>query len=136
MTDAVRAEFANSIESIHTHEEHILQAAQACGYEENDLFALRLALDEALINAYRHGNKKKPEARILLEYRVDPKQIEVTITDEGEGFDHSGVDDPRKDSHLRRTHGRGVFLIRQFMSEISFNDKGNQIRFVYRHEAV
>ncbi|MBE7560161.1 ATP-binding protein [bacterium] len=127
-------EIPNDFDAIHVLVREILDHASERGYDENAHFALRLALDEALANAYDHGNRRRSDRRIRVTYEITPHRVKVVVGDEGDGFDHHGLDDPREDAALDRTHGRGIFLIQQFMSEVRFNEKGNEITLVYRRE--
>ena len=138
MTTAQRVfhqvEIPTDFEAIHVLLHDILQHLPAFGYDENAHFAVRLALDEALANAYDHGNLRRPELKIRVSYEITHARIKVVVEDQGDGFDHRRVDDPREDAALDRTHGRGIFLIQQFMSEVRFNERGSQITLVYRRD--
>jgi serine/threonine-protein kinase RsbW len=121
----------NSLKDIYDFEALLLEEIEKRGYDENSRFALRLSLDEALVNAYKHGNKEDPAKKILVEAEIADDGIEVVVEDDGEGFDQSILLDPRKGDRLRRKSGRGVFLIRQFMSTTRYNEKGNRLTFTY-----
>jgi len=122
---------SSDLEKIYELEERVLEEIRKAGYDGNSRFAIRLALDEALINAHNHGNHAQPDKSILLDVKVDPEEVEISVEDEGEGFDQSILLDPRRGDQLKRTSGRGVFLIRQFMSTARFNEKGSRITFTY-----
>jgi len=121
----------NNLDEIYSLEHSILQQVEQAGFEESSVFAIRLALDEALVNAYKHGNAENPEKSLRIRYVIDAEKIDIEIEDEGAGFDQSQLTDPRREDRLRETSGRGIFLIRQFMSKTLFNEYGNLIRFVY-----
>lgn len=112
----------------------LVTVAQSHGYSEHALFAIRLALDEALSNAIRHGNANDPAKRVTVEYEVDAERMKVVITDEGPGFDPHSLPDPTLDENLERPHGRGVMLIRAYMTDVSFNARGNQIIMTKRKD--
>ncbi|MBI4869512.1 MAG: ATP-binding protein [Candidatus Wallbacteria bacterium] len=86
-----------------------------------------LCLTEALVNAVAHGNLEVVSRRVRLEARVSSGSFWCTVTDEGEGFDPARVPSPTDDENLLRDHGRGLFLIRHFMDEVTFNARGNAI---------
>src|SRR5439155_22614708 len=88
----------------------ILRDAESCGYGENARFAIRLALDEALSNAIRHGNRFASDKHVTVEYRASPEEVEISIADEGPGFHPRNVPDPTLDENLDRPNGRGVML--------------------------
>jgi len=89
-----------------------------------------MTLDEALTNALKHGNRSDPAKKIFVRTEIDNKKIGVLIRDEGEGFDPGKLIDPLSAEGLERNCGRGVFLMRTYMDEVVFNDKGNEVRMV------
>jgi serine/threonine-protein kinase RsbW len=99
-------------------------------YSEQDQFAIHLAADEAITNAIIHGNKEDPKKSVRVDYEVFTDKVIIKITDEGEGFDFRRLEDCTEPKHLLENHGRGVCLMRKFMDELSFADKGNSVRMV------
>ena len=110
--------------------EELLDKAQFTGYSEPALFAIRLALEEALVNAIRHGNKSDPGKSVTVCTEVDDKQATITITDEGNGFDPGIVPDPTADENLEKPCGRGIMLMRSYMDKVEFNERGNEVRMI------
>jgi len=106
------------------------------GYGEEDIFAVHLAVEEAFINAVRHGNRMDPQKSTRIEYSVDSRKISVSLTDEGEGFDPEAVPDPRNGENLLKTSGRGLLLISSYMDEVRFNDCGNRVEMTKYKAAV
>ncbi len=90
-------------------------------------FKLRVALCEALSNAIIYGNQLDPEKRADVTVVVDGKSASVRVSDEGEGFDPEQVSDPTTPDRVEIDEGRGLFLIRQLVDEVRFNDRGNSI---------
>jgi serine/threonine-protein kinase RsbW len=105
------------------------QVAQR-GFPREAVFAIRLALDEALTNAIRHGNCCDASKRVRVDYRVSDDRFEATVCDEGCGFQPGDVPDPTRPENIERPHGRGVMLMRAYMTEVSFNDAGNCVTLV------
>jgi serine/threonine-protein kinase RsbW len=103
----------------------IVDEAQALGYDEASRFALRLAMDEAFANAIKHGNCNEPQRKVQVEYDVTPELITISICDEGCGFNPLSVPDPTLDENIERPHGRGVMLMKAYMTTVSHNEKGN-----------
>lgn len=122
------------LEKVYDVEQEIIEDLERQGYDDNALFSIRLALDEALINALKHGNQGDPSRTLKIDYESDGNRVTLSVEDEGDGFDHRNVTDPTVPEHLRRTHGRGIFLIRKFTHGVEFNEKGNRITFTYRKE--
>jgi anti-sigma regulatory factor (Ser/Thr protein kinase) len=80
------------------------------GYPGKDIFAARLALGEAVINAFRHGNQGDPGKVVRVAYLVTPDEAIVEVEDEG----------------------RGLFLMRVYMSGVTFNRQGNRVTLCRR----
>ena len=104
--------------------ERLLRAHEAT---EKDIFGIRLALEEALVNAIKHGNQMDRSRKVHICYRFLPDRFEVRITDEGQGFDPSDVPDPTAVENLERPCGRGLMLMRHYMTEVAYNDRGNSV---------
>jgi serine/threonine-protein kinase RsbW len=107
---------------------------QANGFSEEDIFGIHLALEEAFINAVRHGNKMESSKAIKVDYLIAPDKIEICMTDEGEGFDPEVIPDPRYGDNLYKPAGRGMLLMRAFMDVIEYNKKGNSLRMIRYRE--
>jgi serine/threonine-protein kinase RsbW len=100
------------------------------GFSERSLFAIRLGVEEAVINAIKHGNKLDPTKKVKIDFRLEGDQAKIVIADEGPGFQPGTVPDPTAPEYLEREHGRGLMLIHSYMDEVYFNDKGNQITLI------
>jgi serine/threonine-protein kinase RsbW len=105
----------------------ILIKAQEMGYGSQDQFALRLGLEEAMCNAYHHGNKADPEKTISARWAVDEACAVIFVRDEGEGFVPGKLPDPRNEENLEKPCGRGVLLMKTYMSDLRFNEQGNEV---------
>jgi anti-sigma regulatory factor (Ser/Thr protein kinase) len=96
------------------------------GYSGRDLFAARLALAEAAINGFTHGNLGNPRKTVRIDYLVTANEVIMAVKDEGAGFDPNLVPlavVPGK----RRTRSQGLFLMHMYMSDVNFNPKGNRV---------
>ena len=130
-------------------------------FGETDRHGISTALDEALTNAYYHGNlevssvvrkhdarayralaeerRKAPpyrDRRILVRVALTDDEARFEITDEGQGFDVGGVPDPTLPENLARPSGRGIFLMRTFLDEVTYNETGNQVTLLKRRPAL
>ena len=114
----------------HATIERLIAALEANNWEGRDLFHIQLAIEEALVNAITHGNKQSKDKVVEVEFRVDPNLTFLRIKDQGAGFNPEAVPDPRDDDHLECTNGRGVMLIRELMSEVRYNDRGNEVTMI------
>ncbi len=108
-------------------EEAIIEALAQTTLSEPDVFAVRLALDEALANAMKHGNDADPKKKVFIRFRLDDSTITITVRDEGGGFDRSQVPDPTDDANLELPSGRGLLLMRCYMDSVTFNKAGNEV---------
>jgi serine/threonine-protein kinase RsbW len=104
--------------------ELLLQARKA---SDQEVFSVRLALEEALVNAIKHGNEMDRSKKVYVSYRLCGDRLEVRITDEGRGFDPSDVPDPTAIENLERPCGRGLMLMRHYMTEVEYNQSGNSV---------
>jgi serine/threonine-protein kinase RsbW len=94
---------------------------------------LRVGVAEALANAMIYGNRRDTSKRVHVEVELSPERLSVLVRDQGTGFDPGKVPDPRLPENLERTGGRGIFLIRELMDEVDFNECGNCVRLtLYR----
>lgn len=110
----------------------ILALAQTCEFSEPELFAIRLAIEEALVNAIKHGNGSDPSKKVRIEYEINPEQVRIRIEDEGPGFDPDAVPDPTDPEFLERPCGRGLMLMRHYMSLVEFSQRGNCVEMFKR----
>jgi serine/threonine-protein kinase RsbW len=100
------------------------------GYDEPSVFAVKLALEEAVSNAVRHGNCDDPLRCIRVEFTAGPDRTEICVSDEGCGFNPAEVPDPTAAENLELPSGRGIMLMRAFMNEVCYNPAGNCVRMV------
>lgn len=116
-------------------QEIILRACREVGFDEDAFFAVKLALDEAVTNAIRHGNKLDSRKQVEVVARVNAQRAEIEIRDEGPGFDRSKVPDPTCDENLDKCSGRGLLLIEAYMSNVSWSEDGRTIRMMKHNTA-
>lgn len=109
-------------------EEVIISEAQAGGFSDVEVFAIRLALEEALVNAIRHGNRLDPHKKVKVEWCVCDGKLEIMIEDEGKGFTPEAVPDPTRDENLERPGGRGLMLMKAYMDCVEYSARGNVVR--------
>jgi serine/threonine-protein kinase RsbW len=97
------------------------------GWNTRDIFGIRLALEEAVVNAIKHGNCLDLNKKVQVECRSMPDKIWIKISDQGQGFDPQDVPDCTDDEHIDSPNGRGIMLMRNFMSRVEYNKKGNVV---------
>jgi serine/threonine-protein kinase RsbW len=97
------------------------------GYPRKDLFAVSLAVHEAVANAFHHGNSNDLTKSIQVCYLVTPSEVLVEVQDQGPGFDPDNVPNPLTEENRDRPSGRGIFLMRAYASWVSFSPNGNSV---------
>jgi serine/threonine-protein kinase RsbW len=102
-------------------------------YTDFAQFAIRLCLEESIVNAFRHGNRSEPGKVVQFHCKIDGESAEFEIQDEGVGFDPAGVPDPTAEENLEIPSGRGLMLMRAYMSEVEHLAPGNMIRMKYKN---
>ncbi len=102
-------------------------ALKACHFEEREIFSIKLALEEALVNAIKHGNQMDRAKKVHISYQVSTERFEIRIADEGKGFDPEDVPDPMAPENLERPCGRGLLLMRHYMTEVTYHPPGNRL---------
>jgi serine/threonine-protein kinase RsbW len=117
---------SDSTESRRVQDE-IEQHLRAHQYSEREIFSIKLALEEAMVNAIKHGNQLDKQKKVHVHYKVTSSRFDVRITDEGGGFDPGDVPDPTAVENLERPSGRGLMLMRHYMSEVCYNDNGTTV---------
>ena len=115
-------------------QERIVGTMEQRGFSPRDVFGVRLALEEALVNAIKHGNKMDPGKSVTVDWEVSDNHVRVVIEDEGEGFDVADVPDPTDEENLDKPGGRGIMLMRSFMSLVEYNEHGNRLTMEKRQD--
>ncbi|MGD9126193.1 MAG: ATP-binding protein [Planctomycetia bacterium] len=114
--------------------DEVLNHLKKAGWGKRDRFSVHLALEEALVNAIKHGNQMDPSKTVHVQCNLAKDAIEITVTDEGTGFNLAALPDPTDEIHRKSPNGRGVLLMRSFMDQVEFNDSGNQV-FLRKHRS-
>ena len=105
----------------------LLAALHASAWTEHEIFGIRLAVEEALVNAIKHGNQLHPDKDVQVECKLSPARLWISIADQGNGFDPQSLPDPTAPENLDRPSGRGVLLMQNFMSRVEYNAVGNRV---------
>jgi serine/threonine-protein kinase RsbW len=115
-------------------QDQIVRQIEQTGFAEQSVFAVKLALEEALINAIKHGNKLDPSKKVHIEAHLDPARVQISIEDEGPGFDRKSVPDPTADENLCKCSGRGILLIEAYMNSVEWTNNGRRVTMVKLNE--
>jgi len=114
----------------------IITELERCRYSDDAVFAVQLALEEALANAVKHGNRNDAAKSITVRYAVNEDKAVVVVRDEGGGFLPDDVPDCTSPDRLPLPNGRGIMLIRAYMDEVCYRDRGREVYFVKRRTSA
>lgn len=111
----------NTLESVDQAASEAEKYAREANLPDEALFAVDMAVREAVANAVKHGNKMDESKTVEITFNNLPKGFEITVRDFGEGFDPEEVPDPTNPENLLKASGRGVLFMRTFMEEVEWS---------------
>lgn len=133
-TDLV-LELPNDVRTIEHAVEYVMQRCSTCAVQARRLrLNFRVGLTEALSNAMLYGNGMDPAKRVRVEVTLGDREIKARITDQGSGFDPTTVPDPTTPQNIARSGGRGLFLMKKLLDDVTYNAAGNSVTLVLRFE--
>jgi serine/threonine-protein kinase RsbW len=112
--------FPSRIEAVGEAAAAVSEFMNRLGISEDVAFGVDMAVREAVTNAVVHGNKYDEAKVVELKLRNTPAVFEITVHDQGAGFNPNDVPDPTKDENIMKTSGRGIFFMRNFMDEVDW----------------
>ena len=112
----------------------ILREVRRCGYSQDATFAIKLALEEAIINAVKHGNHNDESKTVTVRYCVTPEQTVIVVRDQGGGFEPDKVPDPTAPDRLSLPDGRGIMLMRAYLTDLWYSPCGREVCLIKRNE--
>ena len=130
----IEFELPSAISLMHIVLEYLMKRVEKLGVVKSEQSNLFVALDEAFVNAVKHGNKFDANKLVRIIAEVSAGEARFTIEDEGEGFDINSIPDPLDPSNLFKTSGRGVLFIYNIMDEVKYNERGNRLTMVKRSD--
>ncbi len=110
--------------------ETLLVQLESFGWSNRDSFGIHMAMEEAILNAIRHGNQCDPEKQVHVKIEICHERFYSQVTDQGAGFRLCDVPDPTLEENLDNTCGRGVMLIKNFVDQVQYNEAGNSVELV------
>jgi len=108
-------------------QERIINRLEALEFPARDVFGVRLSLEEALVNAIKHGNGMDPAKQVRVSCWINEQLVRIEIEDEGPGFTPEEVPDPTAEENLERPCGRGIMLMKAFLSRVEYVPPGNLV---------
>ena len=105
------------------------------GVSDDAAFGIDMAVREAVTNAVLHGNRQDENKTVELVLKSSPDAVEISVHDQGPGFNPESVPDPTVSENLLKTSGRGIFFMRTFMDEVDWlirPEGGTTVRMLKR----
>jgi len=120
---------ASRIESIGMAAEIAAKFLSQFGAGDDVVFAVDMAIREAVTNAVIHGNKQDENKNVVVSFSKSANALEIQVRDQGHGFDPEGVADPTDPRNLLKSSGRGILFMRTFMDEVEWlaHDEGGTV---------
>jgi serine/threonine-protein kinase RsbW len=134
-TRTVKLDVASRIEMLDVVQTVVSHLGTMMGFGEDATHYMSVAVRESAVNAIKHGNGLDPEKRVEVVFTLREAALEVTIQDQGPGFDPASVPDPLAKENLLKVDGRGIFFMRSFMDEVGYSfppQGGTLVRMVKR----
>ena len=126
--------FPSAISLMHSILDYLMKRVEKVGVINPESSNLFIALDEAFVNAVKHGNKFDADKTVKVSAEVSIKEARFTVEDEGEGFDVESIPDPRNPENLFKSSGRGVLFIYNIMDEVRYNERGNRLEMIKKSD--
>lgn len=121
----------STMDSISQVEKMIDGQSQMLNIDDEVYGKYMLSVVECVNNAIVHGNKLSADKKVRIHFHITNKRIEVTVTDEGEGFDPDSLPDPTAEENIEKDCGRGIFLMRHLADDVSFEDNGRKVKMTF-----
>ncbi|MGA2501418.1 MAG: ATP-binding protein [Tepidisphaeraceae bacterium] len=130
MLETLKFIFPSDFAEARRAQKKVISAVQQHGYDADSVFAIQLALEEAVINAIKHGNKFDRKKNVTVEALVSDDRVEISVEDEGCGFDRACVPDPLAEENIERLHGRGLLLMEAYMDDVRYSKGGRRVHLL------
>ncbi|MCK9224220.1 MAG: SpoIIE family protein phosphatase [Candidatus Muirbacterium halophilum] len=118
-------EISSDIEEINNFVDNIVKLLEELDIVDDEIFDVKLAFSEILINAAKHGNKYNNDKKIFIDYYISKSKIKLCVEDQGEGFRNSSM--PDYESRLLEENGRGIILVTSIVDKLKYNSLGNKV---------
>ncbi|HBR58498.1 MAG TPA: hypothetical protein DEA22_13680 [Blastocatellia bacterium] len=132
--EKIEFEIPSAITPMQSILDYLMKRVEKVGVIRPEKSNLFVALDEAFVNAVKHGNKFNAQKLVKISAEISSQQARFTIEDEGEGFDMNAIPDPLDPENLFKSSGRGVLFIYNIMDEVQYNERGNQLTMIKKRD--
>jgi serine/threonine-protein kinase RsbW len=123
----------SDIEKLKVVETLVDKLSKKLGVSDEVYGKILISTVEAVNNAILHGNKGDISKMVTVNISADGNVLDITVTDEGEGFEYSNLPDPTDPKNIENLHGRGVFLMRRLADSIEYNTSGNEVKMKFKY---
>lgn len=120
--------FSSSLDELDRLPDILDQITEAFSLDNETAAKLMLTVSEAVTNGIKHGNELTPEKEVYLNVMLlNSKHLQIKVKDQGDGFNPEEVPDPLAEENLLKPSGRGVYLMKEYADQVSYNAKGNEL---------
>ena len=112
--------FPSTIDQVARADEFLETLLRKAGIPEDTIANLAIAVTELVNNAIKHGNKLIKDKNVTVSLICAPDRIEISVADEGEGFDPDSIPDPLAEENLMKEIGRGIFIVNSLIDEVRY----------------
>jgi serine/threonine-protein kinase RsbW len=119
-SQTVKLDVATRFEMLDVVQTVLAQLCTIVGFEDETTDYMAVAVRESVVNAMKHGNAQDESKRVEIQFTLLDKALEVQVKDQGKGFEPDDVPDPLAPENLLKAYGRGIFFMRQFMDEVTY----------------
>jgi serine/threonine-protein kinase RsbW len=123
----------SDIEKLKVVETLVDKLSKKLGVSDEVYGKILISTVEAVNNAILHGNKGDISKMVTVNISADGNVLDITVTDEGEGFEYGNLPDPTDPKNIENLHGRGVFLMRRLADSIEYNTSGNEVKMRFKY---
>lgn len=123
---------SSSYEALEQLEPFIQELQKWVSLSDEDQNRIMLALSEAVNNAIVHGNDLQEDKTVTITASLQDQQLDISVADEGEGFDPNNIPDPLKEQNLLNEGGRGVYLMKQYADNVTFTQNGSMVTMIFK----
>ncbi|HEU4710232.1 MAG TPA: ATP-binding protein [Pyrinomonadaceae bacterium] len=123
------------IDTVATAAAAVAEFLNRSGISEEAAFGIDMAVREAVTNAVLHGNRQDESKTVDVTLKSSPDAVEISVHDQGAGFNPDEVPDPTAAENILKSSGRGIFFMRTFMDEVDWSIRpggGTTVRMVKR----
>ena len=126
----IHLDLPSSTHFIYVIDSIISEIVNDMGFDKEASEQINLAVIEAAVNAFKHGNNEDSSKRTRFEFILGREELTVIVEDQGVGFNRESVADPLDPSNLLKSSGRGIFLMETCMDSVTYEGSGRIVKMV------